>query len=370
MYKVISIILLLALLIGICVPIHAEPLPPQIGDPPVTPQGYFSQPQPVINEVAQTVVIDDQAIVASPVPPGRTVYLPLISGPCWLVTPLSPVAASNSDQQCAQVSTYRSAQGPGSLLTTVRSGVPSLLTSNLPRMAANIQITGTHIAPQVGSVTSLITHLSSASYMSSDDARLGDATDQNILLSGRIAWVILKALQDKISSNPTLFPVSIATPHYIEPSSASAVTTLFERCSSVLGGQLFVNGFPYDLIINNDTAVGGSIWLQMKYPSCPQMAHGGYGYYIRLGDFWRTLKTLPKYDTIENEAHALIGPSTYHVSDLPMRLPNGSLQPVGATIVIVAVGTLILIAIFPEVSLPAGAWWLLAGSAALQGENQ
>ncbi len=365
MYKTITIVLLFALFVGLVVPVHADPPPGIVGDFPVTPNGFFAQPQPIVNQVAQAVTVDNQLIVTGQ-SAANTVYLPLVSGPCWTITPLQPVTAGAATQ-CVQASQYAGAQGPGSLLATVRNGLPSLLTSNLPHVAASVAITGVHIGPQSGSATSLITHISAASYMSGDAAGAVSSTDQNIVMAGRIAWVILNALQEKVSGNPVLFPVSIATLHYSEPSSASPVTTLFERCSSVLGGQLFVNGFPYDLVVNNETALGGSVWLQMLYPSCPNMMQGSFtrsGYYIRLGDFWRTLKTLPKYDTIEAQAQALIGPSTYHVSDLPMRLPNGQVQPAGATIVVVAVGTLILVCIFPEALLPAGGWWLLTGAIA------
>ena len=362
MKYIVSFTLILSLFVELVAPASAQGI---VGPFPVTPTGFLAQPQPVINEVAPAVTADNQLIVTGQTA-ANVVYLPLISGPCWTVTPLQPIAAG-ATQQCSPVAPYAGAQGPGSLLVTVNQGLPSLSVATPPRVVANVPVGGARIGPQAATgATSLIAKFASASYMA-PDAAIAAAPRQPPIFAGRIAWVILRALQDKATSNPTLFPVSIATPHYSEPSSASSVTTLFERCLSVLGGQLFVNGYPYDLIVDNDTTLGGSVWLQMKYPSCPQMAQaGGYGYYIRLSNFWSTLKTLPKYDGIEAEAKKLVGPTTYHVTDLPMRLPNGTVQPVGATIVVVTVGTLIFIAIFPEALLPAGAWWLLTGSMALR----
>jgi hypothetical protein len=171
MYKLISITLLFALFVGLIapsMPAHADPVvTPVVGEFPVTPDGFHAIAQPVINQVPQPVAVDDQLIVTGQTA-ANMLYLPLVSRACLFVSPLAPVAA-NASQQCVQLSDYAGTQGPGSLVVAVRNGAPSLLSNNLPHVAASVAITGVHIGPQsaTGS-TSLITHINTMSMVTDD----------------------------------------------------------------------------------------------------------------------------------------------------------------------------------------------------------
>lgn len=320
------------------------------------------QAQPIINQTGSQE--DNTALVVTgQVQGANQVFMPLVLKPCSSITPLTPVATGASFQ-CVQASDYTGTQGPSNLITTINTGQASLFASTMPRFSISVPVTGTHIGPQsTAPVSSLIARIDSVSFMTTTDDAGSAAIAIDAPFAGRIAWAIIKALQDKASAAPTLFPVPITVLHYSQPRVASQITTIFEKCGSILNaGQLALPGFPYDLIVDDSMTRGGNVWLRMQYPACPAIS----GYYIKLSSFWQGLKVFPQYQGIEAEAAALVAPGTYHVSDLALKMPDGQQVLVGATIVVIAIGTLIVIAIFPEVGV---GWWLLTGAAATE-ENE
>lgn len=317
--------------------------------------------QPIINQTG-TQADDAELVVTGQVQGVNQIFMPLVMSPCASITPLTPVAAGTTFQ-CVQPSSYTGTQGPSNLIATVTTGRASLSSSTLPHFAVSIPVTGTHIGPQsTVDLSSLVVSIHTMSFMTTTTAVRAAAT-YDAPFAGRIAWTFTNALQDEAIDLPTLFPVPITVLHYSQPRVASQIATIFERCAAVLNGaQLALPGFPYDMTIDDAMTRGGNVWLRMKYPSCPAIS----GYYIKLSSFWQGLKVFAEYQTIEAEAAALVAPGTYHVSDLALRMPDGQVALVAATIIVFAIGALVVIVILPEVGV---GWWLLTGAAAVKEER-
>lgn len=305
-------------------------------------------PKPIIVQIGATQQVSAANIEAGP----NKVFLPLIAKPqCYNLNPLTPSAANT--QACATVDAYAGAQSLAGYVTTVSNGAPLVFSTDMPAHTVaipqqTIEIKAVNQSP----VSSVRVHINQMAYMTETDGASAAGVDSSNPMPLRAMWVIKNALQNENASNPTLFPVSILTMHYSQPTEAASRSTPFAECGQSIG--LHVYGYPYDVQFSDATATSGNIWLRMKYPSCAGM--DAYPW-IRLQNFWSTLKLFPKYQDIDKDAG--VGPQTYHAA-VQMQAADGTISTVNAIIIVAVVGGIVLIAVFP----PSGVgWWLLAGAA-------
>lgn len=306
--------------------------------------------KPVIVEIGAQSQVSVAAIAQGP----NKVYMPLIVTPkCYALNPLQPGAAATV---CASLSDYAGANALAGYVATINNGAPLVFQTDLPAHAVTIPQQSITIGPvNQAPVSALRVRISQMAYMTETDGAASAAgADASNPMLARGAWVIKNALQNENEGNPTLFPVSILTMHYSQPIEGSNRSTPFAECGQSIG--LYVYGYPWDIQFSDATAAGGNIWLRMKYPSCAAMDAFPW---IRLQNFWSTLKTFAKWQDIDQQAG--IGPTTYHAA-IQVSDPQGTISTVNVIIVVTVIGGIVLIAVFP----PSGAgWWLLVGTAAL-----
>lgn len=304
-------------------------------------------PKPVITQIGAA---QQAQAAADPIPQPNKIYLPVVSHPlCYSITQLTPGEAANA---CAILRDYESAQSFTGYVTTINGGAPLVFQTDMPSHAVTIPQQSIHIgAVNQTPVSTLKVKLTAMAYIT-ETAVSAAGVDVSNPMPLRAMWVIKNALQNERESNPTLFPVSILTMHYSQPIEGSSRSTPFAECGQSIG--LYVYGYPWDIQFSDATAAGGNIWIKMKYPSCAGM--DAYPW-IRLQNFWSTLKLFPQWQNIDQQAG--IGPTTYHAA-IQVAAADGTISTVNAIIIVSVVGAVVLIAVFP----PSGVgWWLLAGAA-------